>query len=218
MGDDTTHGPPKPDDELTKLIAREWRQVYPCSQGVPTFMGQETTTEEHAPEPPENLEEVESSRTPGALDEDMVIQSIGITAPKSALLYKCPRCGTWNVLIMRNTTIRRSLELGSKRAKLTMQRQQPCTGCGLIGVRLHSTRQTRIVGLVNASKRKQVLDLRAVAEELNALQEESGEPATEHDANTAWFAMSKHRKQGKGRKYWGLPFRRWANICNGGEL
>ena len=151
-------------------------------------------------------------------DIEQVVEGIGLRIPRSALLYQCPECGTWNVLIIKNTTIRRNLELGSKRAKLSAQRQQPCSGCGKHGKRLHSGRQTRIVALIDASKAKQLLDLRAVAEELNAMQCESGELATEHDANTAWFSMSKHRNQGRGRKYWGLPFRRWANILNGGDF
>jgi hypothetical protein len=175
-------------------------------------MGTAETTQTQEPElefadhlgtPPENFEEV--------------VEGIGLRVPRSALLYSCPACGYWNVLIMQNSTINRTLTHGSKRAKLSAQRQQPCTQCGKFGLRLHSTRQTRIVAQIDASKAKQLLDLRAVAEEMNAMLEIDGETPTEHDANAAWFAMSKNRRQGKGRKYWGLPFRRWAATLNKGE-
>ena len=82
LWDHTTHGPPKPDDELTKLIAREWRQVYPCSQGVPLSWGkkplQKSTHQNHQ----RTLRKLNLQELP-ALDEDMVIQSIGITAPNN---------------------------------------------------------------------------------------------------------------------------------------
>jgi hypothetical protein len=83
-------------------------------------------------------------------------------------------------------------------------------------MRLHSTQQSRIIAQVDARKRKQVLNLNAVAEELNALQDDTGEPATEYDANKAWFSMNKLLKQGKGRKWWGMPFRRWAKTLEQG--
>lgn len=146
-----------------------------------------------------------------------VAQGVGIIRPKSALLWRCPKCDTWNVSTHKNSTLDRTLQLGSRVAKFTVQKQQPCKGCGAHGMRLHSTQQSRIIAQVDARKRKQVLNLNAVAEELNALQDDTGEPATEYDANKAWFSMNKLLKQGKGRKWWGMPFRRWAKTLEQGR-
>ena len=115
----------------------------------------------------------------------------------------------WGVSEHKNATINKNLKEGSFVGKLTLGTAQACPTCGAFGFRLHSTQQSRVIAQVDASKRKQVNNLRAVAEELNALQDDTGEPATEHDANKAWFAMNKLLKQGKGRKWWGMPFRRW---------
>ena len=150
------------------------------------------------------------------LSVDDVAEGVGLKKPRSALLYACPKCNQWNVVVVRNTTIQRNFTEGSLKAKLTVGKAQACASCGSFGFRLHSTRQSRIVAMVDASKSNQVRNLRAVAEELNVLQDETGEMATEHDANRAWFAMNRNLVQGAGKKYWGLPFRRWTtNVTRG---
>ena len=128
---------------------------------------------------------------------------------KSALLWVCKKCGTWNVSEHFNATIKGTLQHGSRKRKLTVNPPQCCVCCGAHGMRLHSEEQSRVVARVDASKRTQALNLKAVSEELNALQDETGEPATEHDANRAWFALNPKLQQRKGSRWWGMPFRRW---------
>ena len=139
-----------------------------------------------------------------------VAADIGIMPRRSALLWRCPSCMHYNVSEHYDATINRTLNLGSFRAKLTVGKKQACSNCGKFGFRLHSEAGSRVIARIDASKHKQRRNLQAVAEELNAIIEEGGEP-TEHDANAAWFRMNKLLKQGKGRKYWGLPFRRWRD-------
>jgi hypothetical protein len=141
--------------------------------------------------------------------EDAALE-IGIHRPRSALLWCCPQCGHFNVSEHYDTTINRTLNLGSFKAKLTVGKRQACSSCGGFGFRLHSENGSRVIARIDASKHKQRRNLQAVAEELNAQIDEGGEP-TEHDANAAWFRMNKLLKQGKGRKWWGLPFRRWRD-------
>jgi len=143
-----------------------------------------------------------------------IAQEMGLIQPRSALLWSCPKCDSWNISEHKNTTINRTLSLGSRKAKLTVNPNRACASCGAHGMRLHSEYRTRVIAQVDASKRKQVKNLQAVAEELNALQEDTGEMATEHDANKAWFSMNKLLKQGKGRKWWGMPFRRWQTTLS----
>ncbi|MAH91378.1 MAG: hypothetical protein CMA11_06365 [Euryarchaeota archaeon] len=145
---------------------------------------------------------------------DEVIEGIGLRRPRSAVLWSCANCTYWNVTIHNNTTITENVKRGSSKVKLCASE---CCGCGQKRARLNSAASSRIVACVDASKPKQVRNLRATAEELNCLQE-AGEQATEHDANTAWFAMNRLLKQGKGRKYWAMPFRRWEKVQSTGAF
>jgi hypothetical protein len=163
---------------------------------------------------PLNQDATVEEKSPKAWEE--VAKGVGIRRPRSALLWSCPKCMGWAVSEHYNDTINNNLSQGSYASKLTVSDAQKCPSCDGSGFRLHSTKYSRIIGQVDASKRKQVRNLRAVAEELNALQEE-GEEATEHDANRSWFAMNKLLKQGKGRKWWGMPFRRWRKTLEQGR-
>jgi len=140
---------------------------------------------------------------------EQTLEGVGIRIPKSALLWQCPKCLSWNVTIHANHAINNTLEHGSRKYKLTNQRQQPCTYCGSFGCRLWSMHNSRIMARVDANKPKQLRNLRAVAEELNCRQD-SGKECDKHDANEAWFSVSRESKQGKGQKYWCMPIRRWA--------
>ena len=205
--------------------------LYPRYEEIPPSMRQQHATDKKPVEQPTtpyfiaDLDKSEArmdNGTPTQTNEastrphhETVAQGIGLRVPRSALLYRCPKCGSWNVDEWKNTTIDRTLTHGSRKAKLHVNPNRACTTCGAHGNRLHSEYRTCIIAQVDASKRKQVKNLQAVAEELNALQDDTGEPATDKDANKAWFAMNKLLKQGKGRKWWGMPFRRWqATMSN----
>jgi len=161
-----------------------------------------------------NQEAAVNENTPMAWE--VAAEGVGIRRPRSALMWQCPKCMNWAVSEHKNATIDKNLQEGSFVGKLTVGREQKCPSCDSFGFRLHSTKQSRVIAQVDASKRKQVKNLRAVAEELNVLQDEGGE-VTEHDANKAWFAMNKLLKQGKGRKWWGMPFRRWRKTLEQGR-
>lgn len=141
------------------------------------------------------------------------LEGVGIRIPKSALLVQCPTCLSWFVFIIANLAINNTLEHGSRRYKLTNQRQQPCPDCGMFGRRLWSLHNSRIVMRVDANKAKQLRNLRAVAEELNC-QQDTGKECDIHDANRAWFQCS-GTEQGKGAKYWCMPIRRWQKTVDG---
>jgi len=171
-----------------------------------------TTTEEKTQK--DELEPLDLPPPPSEERLDSVIVGIGVRRPRSALLWSCSKCGHWNVTIHNNTTIIGNINQGSSKVKLCASK---CENCGQKRARLNSANSSRVIACVDASKPKQVRNLRATAEELNALQDE-GEQATEHDANKAWFAMNRLLKQGKGRKYWAMPFRRWNGVVSKGAF
>lgn len=159
--------------------------------------------------------EARTENSPKAWEE--AAEGVGIRRRRSALLHSCAQCGMWNVSEHYNDSINGTFLHGSFARKLTVGKAQACQGCGSFGRRLHSGRYSRIIAQVDAEKRKQVRNLTAVAEELNAKQDATGEPCDERDANVAWFAMNGLLKQGKGRKWWGMPFRRWRKTVEQGR-
>jgi len=129
-----------------------------------------------------------------------------------AFLWCCPHCATWNVNYAHGSTIKNNILNGAFKSQWRIT-GNACEGCGKKGQTVNSNRNSYVFAVVSATKSGQVRDLKAVAENLNAIQEAEGRVCNEHDVNKSWFETTKHsgNKQGKGKKYWAIPLRRWKS-------
>lgn len=144
--------------------------------------------------------------------EEQTEEQLHTIASMWAFLWCCPKCATWNVNFAHGNTIKNNINNGSFKSQWRIT-GRACEGCGKKGMTVHSNRDSSVYAVVSASKSGQVRDLNAVAENLNAIQEAEGRVCTEHDVNLSWWQTTKHSgiKQGRGKKYWAMPLRRWLN-------
>ena len=132
-----------------------------------------------------------------------------VIQPRWAILWVCSNCGKPHVSNHKKETVKKCIEQGSGKGQLR------ATGttceCGKKGQRLHSAMQSWVYGVVDYAHPNEVRNLKACAEELDARREQ-GKTSTIKDFNTAWFENVRGSKQGKGKKFWSKPIRKWRTL------
>jgi len=151
-------------------------------------------------------------------------------APHSAVLWVCPYCKHARVSTHPDRVIRRNVEHGSKRQRLTaICKNEECTGIGTEAgfrrrrstsrggrptVNLNSRRQSHIEALVPARHVQQVKRLREIAEAHN-IGVGIGEPMTITDRMNAW-SLQVSRAPYSPENAPPMPWRRWNALNEGG--
>ena len=98
--------------------------------------------------------------------------------------------------------------------------------CGRKNQRLNSAKSTKIIAVVPTDRPKSVRNLKYIAEALNAENEtakswdkviapQGKSQPIEHRVNSLWFESVRGVKQGKGKKFWCMPIRRWRAMLRG---
>ena len=103
---------------------------------------------------------------------------------------------------------------GSK--KVPLRTKAITCKCGVSEHRLNNKYNTSVVGAVSTRKPTQVRNLEVVKEGLNMLLD-AGDLANKHKFNELWFSTTAKSgiKQGKGKKYWCQPVKRWNKLLDG---
>jgi len=140
---------------------------------------------------------------------------VGIRRERLAALWLCD-CGKLIVTSHLLETVKANITHGSREKQLR-DGGYKCE-CGRKNQRLNSAKSTKIIAVVPTDRPKSVRNLKYIAEALNAENEQApqGEfPPIEHRVNSLWFASVRGVKQGKGKKFWCMPIRRWRAMLRG---
>jgi hypothetical protein len=155
---------------------------------------------------------------------------VGRISDRMALLWKCD-CDTFHVTTHKVETIQRNISYGSREAQLrdggmtcegVDYSKSPIEVCGKKNQRINSAKTTKVLAAVPCARPASVRNLRYIAEQLNILKGMTNMVGTganprgvEYTINEMWFEAARGVKQGKGKKFWCRPIRRWQAWLRG---
>ena len=176
--------------------------------------------------------------------ENEITQELEANGVMYALLYPCTSCGRWHVSKHHWDVIRRNLEQGSARAPLKVRKMNcPCgkveqrlnsaRGTHVVAC-VNANRPSEVRNLrVIAEGMNMYVNARLAATGTIQLMQESGNPRfipeieviedniedmptfDEYYINDRWFEIVRGVTQGRGRRFWCMPIRRWRNFLRG---